>query len=189
MNQALQKALLSLAGLALKELSQNIELQDKVIVNVQALVDWLQEKSGRVNVHALEKAVQVAFDTAIKRDRDTMCQILALITSLYATHNVSRGAICGGTLLNFFGEDIFPHIDKRELRFAKEINQNVYDHVLSTIQADFDNKIESYQISGYADFTETTLINSSSVAVDGFLRPVMKQGYTFFNIIKTFGQK
>ncbi|WP_283393088.1 hypothetical protein [Photobacterium phosphoreum] len=183
MNKLLVEALLQLASVALDKLEKDEELQDKVISKFRGIADLIQEKSGRVNVHDMDTAIQLSLDTAIKRDKETMCQVLSVITTLYATTDVKRGAISGGTLLKFFGEDVFPHIDQRELRFAKHINDKVYKNVLATIEANFDEKVSNYLVKDYADFSNVQP-RGTICAIEGILRPVMKNGSKIFNFIK-----
>ena len=192
MNKLLVEALLQLAGVALDKLEKDKELQDKVISKFRGIADLIQEKSGRVNVHDMDTAIQLSLDTAIKRDRETMCQVLSVITTLYATTDVKRGAICGGTLLKFFGEDVFPHIDQRELRFAKNINDKVYKNVLATVEANFDEKVSNYLVKDYADFSNVQPTSSywgTTDAIEGILRPVMKNGSKIFNFVKNVAAK
>ncbi|MFM2589705.1 hypothetical protein [Vibrio sp. TBV020] len=190
MNPVLAEILLQLAGAALAKLEKDEELQDQVISKFQGLADLIQEKTGNVNIHDIDTAIQLSFDTAVKRDKQTICEILSVITTLYATTDVKRGAICGGTLLKFFGEDVFPHIDKRELRFAKPINQKVYQNVLATVSANFDEQVSDYLIKDYADFSKVTpnssgYFGTTGGAIDSLLRPVMQNGSSIFKFVKS----
>ena len=48
MNQALVFAFMQLAENALSELSENEELQDRIIINIKSVRDWIQEKQGKL---------------------------------------------------------------------------------------------------------------------------------------------
>ena len=193
MNKILVEALLQLASVALDKLEKDEELQDKVISKFRGIADLIQEKSGRVNIYDMDTAIQLSLDTAIKRDKETICQVLSVITTLYATTDVKRGAICGGTLLKFFGEDVFPHIDPRELRFAKHINDKVYKNVLATVEANFDEKVSNYLIKDYADFSNiqqpTSCYWGTTDAIEGILRSMMKNGSKIFSFVKNVAAK
>jgi len=189
MNKLLVQALLTIAGIALEKLENDEELQDKVIDKFRGLADFIQEKSGNVNIHDLDTAIQLSFDTAVKRDQETICEILAVITTLYATTDVKRGAICGGTLLKHFGDDIFPHIDSRELRFACDINIKIYQNVLKTVQDNFDDKVSEFMVKDYADFSSISATSSywaSTDIIGNILKPVMQNGSKIFKTVKSF---
>lgn len=188
MNKLLADALLGLVGVALENLEKDVELQDQVISKFRGVADFLQEVTGNVNVQDIDAAIQLSLDTVAKRDKQTMCQVISAITTLYATTEVKRGAVCGGTLLQFFGEDIFPHIDPRELRFAKHINEKVYQTVLASIEANFDEKVANYLIKDYIDYSSVQPNASSTVGLEGVLRPLMNNGAKIFKFARKFSK-
>ncbi|MBM7070668.1 hypothetical protein JQC92_01245 [Shewanella sp. 202IG2-18] len=189
MNPVFVELLMSIAEKALLELSQNEELQEKVLLNVRGIADWIQEKLGKVNKHDLEIAIQLALYSAIKRDKETVCEILSVITALYAVDDVRRGAVTGGTLLQYFGDDVFPHIDKRELRFAVTINEKILAHISDSVASEFDKTIEQYQLKEYATFEGVSASGYSSAvwdtSFDKYAKSMMRHGHSVFKAVKS----
>ncbi|MGF1713277.1 hypothetical protein L4C37_22285 [Vibrio kagoshimensis] len=175
---------------ALKHLAENEQLQDQAVVSAVSLVDWVQNKSGKVNKRTLEEAVQFALESSAKRDNDTFIDILATITTLYATHEVTRGAITGGTLLLRFGPEVFPHISKEELRFAKQIHSLIYVEVRDVIQKEFSEQFKGYNISENVSYERVHAEHIQSMVTmkgtESVLKPVMKNAHKALKLVVPF---
>lgn len=156
--------LLDIIECALQELAKDADLQAQLVNKSQEFADWVQVRLGRVSRPDLQESIQLALNTSVVRDEETICQIMATIATLYATEDIHRGAIVGGTLLSRFGKDTFPHIDEREIRFAKEINPIIFDHLILDIQESFREKIKDFDFKKYADFSDLKTSGSSWVA-------------------------
>lgn len=189
MDPKLIQALLKVVEITLEEISKNEELQDKIIINAQNFSDWLQEKTGNINQHSIDDAIQISFNSSVKRDEETLCSILVIITALYATHDVNRGAITGGTLLKYLGKDVFPHIEEKELRFSKTIEPAILEHVTESIKSDFHNKIKSYDINKHASFEGISPEMTRTIVLDSSLKTLMKHSYKVFRFVKPFLKK
>ncbi|MFM5568730.1 hypothetical protein ACET8I_19575 [Aeromonas veronii] len=77
--------IIALMERAMKEISQNPELRGSILDGAQNIDDWLQEKLGNVSRPSTKDSVALAIETSVVRDRDTICSIIAVITTLYAT--------------------------------------------------------------------------------------------------------
>ncbi|MEH8199769.1 hypothetical protein [Aeromonas allosaccharophila] len=182
--------IITLMERAMKEISQNPELRGSILDGAQNIDDWLQEKLGNVSRPSTKESVALAIDTSVVRDRDTICSIIAVITTLYATRKVTRGAHVGGTLRKYFGEDVFPHIDERELRFAKPVNENVYNYVLKSVNESFFDVMKEYDFKKYADFSKVdsgygTWAVTSCSAVHGLTKTLLNYGPDILSFLKT----
>ncbi|TVP12695.1 hypothetical protein [Shewanella sp. KCT] len=193
MEGKIQLALLiiSLMERAMEEISQKPELRDSILDGAQNIDDWLQEKLGKVSRPSTAKSVTLAIDTSVVRDQDTICSIIAVITTLYATRKVTRGAHVGGTLRKHFGEDVFPHIDERELRFAKPVNEKVYNHVLESVSESFLDIMKEYDFKKYSDFSNVdsgyrTWAATSYIGTHGLAKALLDYGPNILSILKTF---
>ena len=162
-----------------------------VLNKAQNIADWIQEKCGKVSKRNLQESIQLAINSSIVRDEDTMCRIIATITTLYATQKINRGAIVGGTLLKEFGTETFPHIKERELRFAKELNNQVFEHVLKSISKSYKEKISEFNFKKNVDYSDINIANSSwttvpMVSTKGFIWLLMNYGFEVVKAIKIF---
>ena len=183
--------IISLMEKALEKVSQSPELRDSILDRSQNIDDWLQEKIGVVNKPSTTESITLAIDTSVVRDKDTICSIIAVITTIYATGEVTRGAHVGGTLRKFFGEDVFPHIDERELRFAKPVNEKVYGHVLKNVSETFFDVIKDYDFKKHADFSNVnsgygTWAGVSYVSVHGLTKALLDFGPTILKALREF---
>ncbi len=156
--------LLDIIEYSLENLSRDQDLQEKLADKGQDLADWLQVRLGEVNRPDLQESLQLALDTSVVRDEETICQIMATIATLYATEDVNRGAIVGGTLLKKFGTDTFPHVNEREIRFAKEVNPVIFNYLLLEMRESFREKIKYFDFKKYADFSDLNVSGNSWVA-------------------------
>lgn len=189
MNPAFVTAILAVVEIALEELANDKELQSQVLNGAETVADWLQVKCGKVSKRSMEESIQLAMDTSVVRDEPTICEIISTITTLYATNEIERGAIVGGTLLSKFGDEIFPHIDKRELRFSRKINLTIYEHVLISVKNSFHEKMQNYDFKEYADFSNingvgTSWVTTSAYSYQSKLQFIMNHGLTAFKFIK-----
>lgn len=164
---------------ALKELAKSEEAQQYILTGAQSIDDWIQVKTGNVSNRNLEETIQLALDSTVLRDDKTIQQIISIITTLYATTNVNRGAIVGGTLLKEFGSDVFPHIDEKELRFAVPINQNLLKHVSQIVEKTYSELMTKYDLKNYATFSDGLQGHSS-------INMVAAPTDMVINIIKSF---
>lgn len=182
--------IITLMERAMKEISQNPELRGSILDGAQNIDDWLQEKLGKVRRPSTTESVMLAIETSVVRDHDTICSIIAVITTLYATRKVTRGAHVGGTLRKYFGEDIFPHIDERELRFAKPVNENVYNYVMKSVSESFLDVMKEYDFKKYADFSNVdsgygTWAAASYLGVYGLTKTLLDYGADILIVFKT----
>lgn len=152
-----------IAIMALKNLADNEDAQEYIRLGTQSIDDFIQEKIGKVSKRSPEDAIQLAINTSRERDDRTIQRIISVITVLYATHEVSRGAIVGGTLLKEFGENVYPHINKKELRFAVPINQKLLQYVSNDVEKIYKQLKSKYNINEYADYTDVQKNYNSSI--------------------------
>jgi hypothetical protein len=183
--------LLDILEYSLKSLSNDQDLQKELTEKSQDVADWLQVRIGKVSKPDLEESIQLALNTSVVRDEETVCQIMAAIATLHATEDVCRGAIVGGTLLKRFGHDTFPHINKREIRFAKEINPVIFSHILPEIRESFREKIKEFDFKKYADFSDLNSPGSSWIGVSVVvgaspLYLIANYGYKVFAILRNY---
>ncbi len=183
---------ISLMEEALEQISNDPELMSGLLDRAQSVDDWLQEKLGKVNTPKAEESIQLAIETSVVRDKRTICSIIAVITTLYTTRNVVRGANVGGTLLNEFGDDVFPHIDSRELRFAKPVNPKLKTNIEYTITNSFDETLAKYDFQQYADFANVgsgqgyaSWTSASYVGVYGFTKMLLNFGPQVLRAVKS----
>ncbi|PAX55235.1 hypothetical protein [Brunnivagina elsteri] len=185
--------LLDIIEYALKNLADDKNLQKKLVGTTQEIADWLQVTLGKVSKPDIQESIQLALKTSIVRDEETICQIMAAIATLYATEDINRGAIVGGTLLKKFGKDTFPHIDEREIRFAKEINPIIFNHLLASMRESFQEKMKEFDFQKYADFSDINSFSSSSWFLTSLtsvhtnpLYILANYGYEVFKMIRDY---
>ena len=147
---------------ALRTLANNEEVQYTIQSYTQKLDDFIQVKMGKVSHRSLEEAIEMAITVSAIRDDKTLQKIISLVTTLYATTEINRGAIVGGTLLKELGSNIFPHIDKKELRFAKPINKKLLNSISITVKELFISYKAKYNLKEFADYSNYSVINSSA---------------------------
>lgn len=177
------EAILSLVDIALKQLSKNEKLQQKAMNGAQRTDDRLQQFLGNVNTYTLEEAIQTAISTAVIRDKETTSKIIAIVSILYFTNRVPRGAICAGTLLKYIGCDTFPHIDEKELRFAKELNIASIEAVTGNVMENYDEALGDYNVAESVDYSALHAPAASQAAIQNIANPVIKHGSTVFSIV------
>jgi hypothetical protein len=97
------------------------------------IVDFIQVKTKNVNLHSLEKAVEIATETCIRKDSESQVRVLAYVTALYMQYDIERAAQVGGSLLKHFGKSFFPHIKDREYRFALEVDSELENYLYNQI--------------------------------------------------------
>ncbi|WP_368163660.1 hypothetical protein [Aeromonas sp. R6-2] len=173
--------IISLMERALEEIAKNQELRSSILEGAQNIDDWLQEKRGKINRRTTVESITLAINTSVVRDKNTICSIIAVITTLYATRKITRGAHVGGTLRKFFGENVFPHIDEKELRFAKPVNEKVYEHILESVSDSFLDVMKQYDFKKYADFSNVnsgygTWAATSYIGVHGLAKAILDFG-------------
>ncbi|CAJ1900589.1 hypothetical protein [Aeromonas jandaei] len=183
--------IISLMERALEEIAKNQELRSSILEGAQNIDDWLQEKRGKINRRTTVESITLAINTSVVRDKDTICSIIAVITTLYATRKVTRGAHVGGTLRKSFGENVFPHIDERELRFAKPVNEKVYEHILESVSDSFLDVMKQYDFKKYADFSNVnsgygTWAATSYISVHGLAKAILYFGSNILKVLKEF---
>lgn len=183
--------IISLMERALEEIAKNQELRSSILEGAQNIDDWLQEKRGKINRRTTVESITLAINTSVVRDKDTICSIIAVITTLYATRKVTRGAHVGGTLRKFFGENVFPHIDERELRFAKPVNEKVYEHILESVSDSFLDVMKKYDFKKYADFSNVnsgygTWAATSYISVHSLAKAILDFGSNILKVLKEF---
>ncbi len=178
------EAVLTLVELALKKLSRDENMQKKAARGAQSVDDWIQQARGNVNTYSIEEAIQTALSTSIKRDQETICRIISVITLLYFTHEVPRGAICGGTLLKYLGTETFPHINDRQLRFAKDLSEPAIDNLTSVVMSDYDDVLGKYTVNNSVDYSVHSAGITSRVAVHSLTMPLVKHGASIFSFIR-----
>jgi len=186
MDPVIVNAVLNLVGLALKKLASDKELQNKVLKGSQSVDDWMQEARGNVNSYSLEDAIQIALSTSQKRDKDTICRVIAIITTLYCSHEVSRSAICGGTLLKYLGEDVFPHIDEKELRFAKELNSKIIESIATQVSGGYEEYLGEYIVNDSVDYSLLPPPLTSQLVIQPLAKPFVQHGASIFGMIRKF---
>ncbi len=190
-NQEYLKIFLDIAEYALRKLANDEELQKVVLNKAQNIADWIQIKCGKVSKRNLQESIQLAINSSIVRDEDIICRIIATITTLYATQEINRGALVGGTLLKEFGTETFPHIKERELRFAKKLNNQVFEHVLKSISKSYKEEISKFNFKKNVDYSDINIANSSWITTSGFSNKgfiwlLMNYGFEVVNTIKVF---
>lgn len=119
-------------GLGLK-IASDPEVQKQIQASGMRIFDFIQVKTGQVNLHSLEEAIAIALKTCLRQDNDSRSRVAAFITGLYAEHQIERGAQVGGSLLKRFGKSWFPHIKDRELRFALDVNSELEEYLYRQI--------------------------------------------------------
>lgn len=97
------------------------------------ILDYIQVSTGNVNLNSPEKAIEIAVDTCIRKDTDSLARVVSFVTALYLQHDIERAAQVGGSLLKRFGKSWFPHIKNRELRFAAEVDSELEDYLYNQI--------------------------------------------------------
>ena len=102
------------------------------------LFDFIQVKTGNVNLHSPEKAIKIAISTCLRKDKDSQTKVAAFITGLYLQHKIERAAQVGGSLLKHFGKSWFPHIADRELRFALQVDSELEKYLYSQFISNID---------------------------------------------------
>lgn len=184
--------IISMMEIALNNIAKDPELMADVLDKAKSIDDWLQEKLGNINKPNTEESIQLAIETSIARDKETICSIVAVITTLYATRSVVRGANIGGTLLKEFGEDIFPHIAEHELRYAKHVNTKIKEHIQLSILNSFDETMSKYDFDKYVDFSNLGTqagycywTSASYVSVHGLTKMLLNHGPRVLKSIKS----
>jgi len=137
-------SLLAIAEECLIAISNDPALKQSILGKCQNADDWLQVRLGQVNKRTLRDAIELAIATSTVRDENTMLDIIATISALYACDQVERGADVGGALLKKFGQEVFPHIDIKELRFAKSINEAAFEICLKVAKEKFPEIMSDY---------------------------------------------
>lgn len=161
-------SLLAIAEQCLIKISNDESLKQSILDKCQSADDWLQVKLGQVNKRTLRDAIELAVNTSIVRDEETICAIIATVSTLYACGQVERGADVGGTLLQKFGQETFPHIDIRELRFAKPINETIYNLCMEEAKEKFSETMKSYDFKRLStDEIKNTWAGTTCLGVHG----------------------
>lgn len=184
-------AITNIMKLALERIAKDPKMVESLLDKAQSVDDWLQVKLNRVSQPNTIESIQLAMNTSIVRDQETICSIIAMITTLYATQNVVRGANVGGTLLENFGSDVFPHIHKRELRYAKPVDEKTYDYLVGVIHETFPEEIKKYDFKKHADFSDigpgcSSWATISCVSVHGLTKILLDYGPVALAAIKSF---
>ncbi|WP_134694690.1 hypothetical protein [Aeromonas taiwanensis] len=177
---------------ALNNLAKDPELMADILDKAKSIDDWLQEKLGCINKPNTEESIKLAIETSIARDKETICSIIAVITTLYATRSVVRGANIGGTLLKEFGEDVFPHIAEHELRYAKHVNPQIKEHIQLYVLDSFDETMSKYDFDKHVDFSKLGIqagysywASASCVSVHGLTKILLSHGPRALKAIKS----
>jgi len=150
---------------ALRDLANNDKAQQSILLSAQTVDDFIQVKMGNVSNRSLEEAIEMALTVSVVRDDQTLQKIISVITTLYATTEINRGAIVGGTLLKEFGSTVFPHIDKKELRFAKPINKKLLNYISGTVKESFTDYKAEYNVKDFADYSNCSMAATSGAAI------------------------
>lgn len=129
------KSIEQLAIKAFWQLVNDPRFQQQAFNASVGIFDFIQVKTGNVNLHSLEAAVKLATNTCLRKDSDSQAKVSAFVTSLYLQHEIERAAQVGGSLLKRFGKSWFPHIKDRELRFALEVDPELESYLYSQIMS------------------------------------------------------
>ncbi|MEX9880990.1 hypothetical protein AB7X05_05320 [Providencia rettgeri] len=105
-------------------------LRGKFEENGKSVMDFLQVNLGKVSKRSESEEIFLAINSSNKQDKETLCEIVAVITTLFTTCKIERGAQVGGTLLAEFGDKVYPHIAERELgsmlgEWVPALNDNI----------------------------------------------------------------
>lgn len=114
-------------------LVNNPEVQKQAYDSGLKAFDFVQLKTGNVNRHSLEEAIQIATSSCLRKDRESKARVAAFVSGLYLQHQVERAAQVGGSLLERFGKSWFPHINNRELRFALRVDSELEEYLYNQI--------------------------------------------------------
>lgn len=106
-------------------------LEDKIHSRVLERYDREFVKAGKVNQYDCSKAIQLAQENCIRKDRESQARVSAYIKALYKQYNIHRAAQVGGSLLQRFGKSWFPRIHDRELRFALDVDSEIEAYMYS----------------------------------------------------------
>ncbi len=115
------------------QLVNNPKAQQQAYNSGLKAFDFVQLKTGNVNRHSLEEAIQIATSSCLKKDRESQARVAAFVSGLYLEHQVERAAQVGGSLLERFGKSWFPHINNRELRFALKVDSELEKYLYNQI--------------------------------------------------------
>lgn len=176
---------------ALSKIADNPEYREELLTATQSIDDWVQEKLGKTNKRTLQESIQLAMDTSIVRDKETICAIIAVVSTLYATSSSLRGAVVGGTLLARFGEGVFPHINKQEIRFAKPVNEKLYSYFFKHNNSSYKTALKDFDFKKHADFSNIGVGLSSWGAISlfnarGIMEILLNYGPRILKAIKRF---
>lgn len=127
------KSIEQLAVEAFWRLVNDPQFQQQVFDAGVSIFDFIQVKTGNVNLHSPKTAVKLATSTCLRRDSDSQAKVSAFVAGLYLQHEIERAAQVGGSLLKRFGKSWFPHIKNRELRFALEVDPELENYLYSQI--------------------------------------------------------
>ncbi len=132
---------------AITNLANDEELRGKFEENGKSIMDFFQVNFGKVSKRSESEEIFLAINSAGKQDKDVLCNIVAVITTLFITCEIKRGAQIGGTLLAEFGNEIYPHIAERELRYKLPVNAGIKRKLYNLTVSNFDEIMKENDIS------------------------------------------
>ncbi|WP_272575186.1 hypothetical protein [Providencia sp. PROV273] len=174
-------------------------LRSKFEENGKSIMDFLQVNLGKVSKRSESEEIFLAINSSDRQDKETLCEIVAVITTLFTTCKIERGAQVGGTLLAEFGDKVYPHIAERELRYKLPVNAGIKRKAYNMAMNDFDNIMKENDISDISELREKMKgmnlssgslgATSSAIAIAG-----MSLGFGFFssllgNVLSLFKTK
>jgi len=139
-DEIINKVVSYLKDLVLTEIEKqmkNPEVQKKIVDILpipRGVKDFIKENTGLVNKHSLEVAIELALKTCTCEDKEKQQVIMAFISALYHDNQIKRAAQVGGSLLKRFGNDYFPEIKEKELRYALDVSKQSEEFYLEKIK-------------------------------------------------------
>lgn len=167
-------------------------LRSKFEENGKSIMDFLQVNFGNVSKRSEEEEIFLAINSSDKQDKETLCEIVAVITTLFITCKIERGAQVGGTLLAEFGDKVYPHIAERELRYKLAVNAGIKRKAYNMAMNDFDNIMKENDISDIGELREK--IKNKNFGVSSGSMVSSSLGFVFFsslfgNVLSLFKTK
>lgn len=167
-------------------------LRSKFEENGKSIMDFLQVNFGNVSKRSEEEEIFLAINSSDKQDKETLCEIVAVITTLFITCKIERGAQVGGTLLAEFGDKVYPHIAERELRYKLAVNAGIKRKAYNMAMNDFDNIMKENDISDIGELREKMKNKNFGVSSGSMVSSSL--GFVFFsslfgNVLSLFKTK
>lgn len=172
-------------------------LRGKFEENGKSVMDFLQVNLGKVSKRSESEEIFLAINSSNKQDKETLCEIVAVITTLFTTCKIERGAQIGGTLLAEFGDKVYPHIAERELRYKLPVNAGIKRKAYNMAMNEFDNIMKENDISDISELREKMKdmsLSSGSFGAANSSIAAIPLGFDFFasllgNVLSLFKTK